>query len=232
MKTFIDFITEARTATYQAHNDFGFSKQKVLARKSPSSSGDEEELEEGNPLVKVDKALKNTSERGKTSHIATLSADRGGMSNKEKFEARGRLQSAIRRHIKRGMLKMIGGPKQSGEYRYADPEPGEEGVAKEKSYVLAPGSHPKARVNFHRIIKTLGRDADQESVLKIKKVGNNRPTGSLMYTTGLKTGKSEKVGKMYMNEPMTKGSGRTKFKGKQASIVVKDKKKEEDDGNQ
>jgi len=181
-----------------------------------------EAIDEGNPLAKVAKALENKGKRGKTSYMATISADRGGMSKNEKREAHGRLQSAIRRHIEKGMLKMIGGPKQSGEYRYADPEPGEEGVAKEKSYVLAPGKHPKARGNFHRIMKKLGRDAGQESVLKVTKVGKNRPAGSLLYTTGPKTGTSEKVGRMHMNVDMPTGSGRTKFKNKDASIVVKE----------
>jgi hypothetical protein len=186
-------------------------------------------LEEGNPLAKVAKALENKGKRGKTSYMATISADRGGMNKSEKREAHGRLQSAIRRHIEKGMLKMIGGPKQSGEYRYADPEPGEEGVAKEKSYVLAPGKHPKARDNFHRIMKKLGRDAEQESVLKVTKVGKNRPAGSLLYTTGPKTGTSEKAGRMYMNVDMPKSAGRTKFKNKDASIVVKKDDKKDDD---
>lgn len=180
-------------------------------------------LDEGNPLAKVDMAMKNTGKRGKTAYMATISADRGGMSKKEKHEAHGKLQSAIRRHIEKGMLRMIGGPKQSGEYRYADPEPGEEGVAKEKSYVLAPGSHKKARTNFHRVMTKLGRDAGQESVLKMTRVGKNKPAGSLLYTTGPKTGTSEKVGRMQIgNEPLTTGSGRTKFKNKEASIVVKE----------
>ncbi len=186
-------------------------------------------LEEGNPLAKVAKALENKGKRGKTSYMATISADRGGMNQNEKREAHGRLQSLIRRHIEKGMLKMIGGPKQSGEYRYADPEPGEEGVAKEKSYVLAPGKHPKARGNFHRIMKKLGRDAGQESVLKVTKVGKNRPAGSLLYTTGPKTGTSEKAGRMYMNVNMPKSAGRTKFKNKDASIVVKKDDKKDDD---
>lgn len=188
----------------------------------------EENLNEGNPLAKVSKALENKGKRGKTSYMATISADRGGMNKSEKREAHGRLQSAIRRHIEKGMLKMIGGPKQSGEYRYADPEPGEEGVAKEKSYVLAPGKHPKARGNFHRIMKKLGRDAGQESILKITQVGNNRPAGSLHYTTGPNTGKSEKSGRMYMNVDMPKSAGRTKFKNKDASIVVKKADKKDD----
>jgi hypothetical protein len=181
-------------------------------------------LLEGNPLVKVDKALKNTAERGQTAYMATISADRGGMTKKEKFEAHGKLQAEIGRHVAKGMLSMVGGPKQSGEYRYADPEPGEEGVAKESSYVLAPGPHPKARDNFHRIMKSLGRKAGQESVLKITKSGDERPRGSLLYTTGPNTGKSEKVGKMYLNVDMPTGSGRTKFKRKEASFVVKDEK--------
>jgi hypothetical protein len=179
-------------------------------------------LEEGNPLAKVAKALENKGKRGKTSYMATISADRGGMSKSEKHEAHGMLQSAIHRHIKKGMLKMVGGSKQSGEYRYADPEPGEEGIAKEKSYVLAPGKHPKARGNFHRIMKKLGRDAGQESVLKVTQVGKKRPAGSLLYTTGPKTGTSEKVGRLHMNVDMPTGSGRTKFKNKDASIVVKE----------
>ena len=181
-------------------------------------------LLEGNPLVKVDQAMKNTSPRGNTAYMATISADRGGMSKKEKYEAHGKLQAEISRHIESGMISMVGGPKQSGEYRYADPEPGEEGVAKEKSYVLTPGPHPKARENFHRIMKSLGKKADQESILKITKSGDERPRGSLLYTTGPQAGKSEKVGKMFMNVDMPTGAGRTKFKRKNASFVVKDKK--------
>jgi hypothetical protein len=192
-------------------------KSNVLAMRKHGTT-----ISEGNPLAKVAKALENKGKRGKTSYMATISADRGGMSKSEKHEAHGRLQSTIRRHIKKGMLKMVGGPKQSGEYRYADPEPGEEGVAKEKSYVLAPGKHPKARGNFHRIMKKLGRDAGQESVLKVTQVGKKRPAGSLLYTTGPKTGTSEKVGRMHMNVDMPTGSGRTKFKNKDASIVVKE----------
>lgn len=184
------------------------------------------ELSEGNPLSKVQQALQNKGPRGDTSYMATISADRGDMSKEESREAHGKLQASIQRHVDKGMLKTVGGPKQSGEYRYADPEPGEEGISREKSYVLAPGKHPKARENFHRIISSLGRGAGQESVLKITQKGDKRPSGALLYTTGTKTGKTDNVGKMYMNTKMTKGSGRTKFKGKEASIVVK---KENDD---
>lgn len=38
MKTFKDFVKEA-TTDYEAHDDFGSLKKKVLTRKSPSSSG-------------------------------------------------------------------------------------------------------------------------------------------------------------------------------------------------
>lgn len=209
------------TGPYGGLSDSEKEKDRVIARTVAKHFG-KKRLDEDNPLAKVDMAMKNTGKRGKTAYMATISADRGGMSKKEKHEAHGKLQAAIRRHIEKGMLRMIGGPKQSGEYRYADPEPGEEGVAKEKSYVLAPGSHKKARTNFHRIMTKLGRDAGQESVLKITKVGKTRPAGSLLYTTGPKTGTSEKVGRMQMNAPMTTGSGRTKFKNKEASIVVKE----------
>jgi len=234
MKTFTDFITEARkTVDYAAHNDFGSPAKKVLARRSPSSAGDEEEdgriIKEGNPLRKVVAALKNKGERGSTSYMATVSPERGGMTAKEKREAHGKMQAAIRRHADKGMIKTVGGPKQSGEYRYADPSPDEEGVAKEKSYVLVPGNHPKARKNFHRIVRSLGKNADQESVLKIRKKGSDRPTGSLLYTTGKDAGKSKPVGKMHINTDMPIEAGRTKFKGKKAAFVVKKDDEKNDD---
>jgi hypothetical protein len=47
-KTYTQFIEEARkTVDYEAHNDFGSPKKKVLARKSPSSSGGNGDEEEG-----------------------------------------------------------------------------------------------------------------------------------------------------------------------------------------
>lgn len=172
-------------------------------------------------LNKVRQALERTP--GKTNYLGVVSADLDDTTAKQKRANRGKLQQRIRRLIDQKKIKMVGAPKQQGEYRYADSP---DAVSREKSFVVAPGDHPKARAEFHGHLRRLGKLTNQESVLKVKKRGKDRPTGTLVFTRKGTEKKAEPVGKMYYNAPMTTGSGRTGMKGKDPSksafVITKD----------
>lgn len=53
MKTVRQILAEGKTVSYAAHDDFGSPAKKVLARKSPSSSGGEMEEEYGKTWMKI-----------------------------------------------------------------------------------------------------------------------------------------------------------------------------------
>lgn len=89
MKTFKQFLEEAKTVTYAGHDYYGSPAKKVLARRSPSSAGGDAggggdgggggggALEEGNPLATMHKH----QESGR--HFIALSTERPGLSKKE-----------------------------------------------------------------------------------------------------------------------------------------------------
>jgi hypothetical protein len=176
MKSFREFLEEAKTVTYAAHDAYGSPKKKVLARKSPSSSGDS--LEEGNPLATMQKH----QEAGR--HFIALSTERPGLSKKE-VRARNKELIASAREAGYGVRKAEG--------RY-------EG-GKETSHIIhakAAGKESGAElVSFGR---RMGQKYDQDSVLH-----HNGKTARLIGTneTGFPgKGKSEKVGgKLKYNNP-------------------------------
>lgn len=168
-------------------------------------------LAEGNPLLKVHKAL------AKGHPVGTISPETKNTTTRATRKAAHKaIQADLRRLSDKGLLSFSGPHK--GQYRYdADAEPSKEG-----SYVLKPGNHPKARHQFHRIITRLGRKYDQESILKVrKKSEGQQPTGALHITKGNRLGKSDSLGKIHYNQPLGKGEGNTQFKGKSASFTVK-----------
>ena len=149
------------------------------------------------------------------SPVGTVSPERGEMSSEQKKAAHKAIQKVLRRHSDSGMISFTG--PHGGRYKYSDDDaPSEEG-----SYIVRPGRHKKARQNFHRILKSVGRQFGQESVLKIRKKGpKQKPTGALHYTTGKDTGKVDRKGQITYNQPLAIGGGDTKLKGKESSFTV------------
>lgn len=156
--------------------------------------------------------LARTLEKGDP--IGTVSPERGEMSKEQKQAAHGKIQKDLRRHSDKGMISFSGPHK--GRYKYSETE----APAAEGSYVLRPGNHPKAKDNFHRILKSIGKKYGQESVLKVKKKGK-KAKGALHYTTGTKTGQVASLGQMRYNRPLGKDEGDTKLKSG-GSFTVKD----------
>jgi hypothetical protein len=143
--------------------------------------------------------------------VGTVSPERGHMDDAAKKAAHKKMQDQLGRESKKGMISYSG--PHAGRYKYSDTDE----PAKEGSYVLKPGNHPKAKDNFHRILTRMGKKHDQESVLKVHKTGK----GSLHYTAGKDKGKSVKLGKIHYNRPLTTGGGDTKLRGSNSSFTVK-----------
>lgn len=189
-------------------------------------------MREGNPLVKVHKSLKDRS-------VYALSAERGNKTSKENKEAGKSLKRKVDHFSKNRKIELIR-KGADGEYRYADPRPGEEGTSHEKSVVFtaAKGEGEEGTSKFkrtrrrnnreaRRIATKLGKDYDQESILKMRKGKNEkRASGSLINTKGSDKGHTEKIGSAYYNpkEKLKTGTGATHLKGRKKSggtVVVK-----------
>lgn len=130
---------------------------------------------------------------------------------KTKGAAHKKIQSVLRRLSDKGMLSFTGPHK--GRYKYS----GTEDPAKEGSYILKPGNHPRAQKHFKKVLKAVGSRFKQQSVLHVDKKGS----GALHYTAGENKGAKEPMGQLHYNEPLTTGSGDTQIKGKSASFTVK-----------
>lgn len=203
MKTYQEYMAEAKTVKYAGHDYYGSPAKKVLARKSPSSSGGD--LEETTKLSKIYRELKSGGQ------IGTVSPETGETNTrKEKKAAHKAIQKTLRRLSDSGHISFTGPHK--GRYKYS----GTEEPAKEGSYILRPGSHPKAREKFEKILKAVGSRFKQQSVLRVDKSGE----GKLQYTGGEDKGKSEPMGKLRYNRKLETGSGDTQIKGKKASFTV------------
>lgn len=157
-------------------------------------------------LTRVKKTL------AKGDPVGTVSPERGG--NRQTRKARHKsIQADLKREADKGMVSWSGPHK--GRYKYmSDKEPSKEG-----SYVVRPGSHRKAKANFHRILTHLGKKYDQESVLKMRKKGKGT-SGALHFTTGNEKGKSVSLGHVKYNKELTTGSGDTKLKGRKSSFTL------------
>lgn len=207
MKTYQEYIAEAKTVKYSGHDYYGSPEKKVLARKSPSSSGGGGggDLEETTKLSKIHRELKSGGQ------IGTVSPETSETNTKkEKKAAHKAIQKTLRKLSDKGMVSFTGPHK--GRYKYS----GTEEPAKEGSYILKPGSHPKARDKFEKVLKAVGSRFKQQSVLKVDKSGE----GKLQYTGGEDKGKSEPMGKLRYNRKLETGSGDTQIKGKKASFTV------------
>jgi hypothetical protein len=147
--------------------------------------------------------------------IGTVSPQREGDNRATRKKGHKAMQADLKREGDKGMVSWSGPHK--GRYQYGDSKKGE--VAKEGSYVVRPGKHPKAKSNFHRILTHLGKKHDQESVLKVKKQGKGI-AGAFHMTTGKNKGKSESQGHIKYNKNLTKGSGDTMLKGRKSSFTV------------
>lgn len=155
--------------------------------------------------------LAGTLEKGDP--IGTVSPERGEMDKKQKYEAHGKLQKDLNRLSKK---KLISFSNADGRYKYSKTkEP-----SKEKSYVVRPGSHPKAKEKFPKILKSLGKRYDQESVLKIQKKGK-KTEGEFHFTTGNRAGEVDSGGEMRYNRPLGKSEGDTKLKSGGSFTVKK-----------
>lgn len=157
-----------------------------------------ETLEEGNKLWRnVEKPLASGKE------IGTVSYERGGMSGKDKKAARKSMEADLQRLRKSGA---IGGFKKAkGRYQYAEPKAGEDdGVAKEKSYVVKQGEGKKGK-RFAKILKALGNRYGQESTMRVKS------DKSAEYQYG--DGKVADQGKVVYNRPLKTGGGDTTLGG-------------------
>jgi hypothetical protein len=126
------------------------------------------------------------------------------MSKEVKKGAHKAIQDRLRRESDKGMVSFTGPHK--GRYKAKD---GSE--SKEGSYIVKPGNHRKARTNFHRILKSVGKQFDQESVLKGTKKG-----GAFHYQDS-KTDSQGKIRYNRYNRHLKKGRGDTKLKGKSNS---------------
>lgn len=217
-----EFLTQAEKEARKARQDGGDSTDRMTDAQRMRKYGtfEEEALQEGgNKLVKVKKALERDPVN--TNYMGTVSGDLSLNTSKQNVVNRGKVMDRIKRLVKQKKLRMIGGPKQDGQYRYDDAkEGGDTGVSSEKSFTVAPGEHPKARSEFHGHLTRLGKMTGQESVLKIRKKGQDRATGSLVYTRPERERKVDSAGKMYYNTDMTVGSGQTKMRGKGSSFVI------------
>lgn len=203
MKTYQEYMAEAKTVKYSGHDYYGSPAKKVLARKSPSSSGGD--LEETTKLSKIYRELKSGGQ------IGTVSPETGETNTrKEKKAAHKAIQKVLRRLSDKKLISFTG--RHDGRYKYS----GTEDPAKEGSYILRPGSHPKAREKFEKILKAVGSRFKQQSVLRVDKSGE----GKLQYTGGEDKGKSEPMGKLRYNRKLETGSGDTQIKGKKASFTV------------
>lgn len=230
MKTYKEFITEqSKTVKYAGHDYYGSPAKKVLARRSSSSAGGDAGgggdgggaggggsggagLEETTKLSKIHRELE------KGGQIGTVSPETGATDTKsKKKEAHKKMQGVLRKLSDKGLVSFTGPHK--GRYKYS----GTDEPAKEGSYVLKPGSHPKAQKHFGKILKAVGSRFDQESVLKVDK-----KQGALHYTGGKRKGEVEPKGKIRYNKELTydkekdEGSGDTQIKGKNASFTVKE----------
>ncbi len=163
-------------------------------------------MDETTKLSKIHRELSSGGQ------IGTVSPETGGMETKrEKRSAHKNMQKVLRRLSDKGHISFTGPHK--GRYKYDDTkEP-----AKEGSYILKPGNHPKAREKFGKIIKAVGSRFGQESILKVDK-----KEGGLHYTGGENKGKVAPLGKMSYNRKLTTGSGDTEIKGKKSSFTVQE----------
>lgn len=203
MKTYKEYMAEAKTVKYAGHDYYGSPAKKVLARKSPSSSGGD--LEETTKLSKIHRELKSGGQ------IGTVSPETSETNTKkEKKAAHKAIQKTLRRLSDKKLVSFTGPHK--GRYKYS----GTEEPAKEGSYILKPGSHPKAREKFEKVLKAVGAKFKQQSVLKVDKSGESK----LHYTGGEDKGKSEPMGKLRYNKSLETGSGDTQIKGKKASFTA------------
>lgn len=143
--------------------------------------------------------------RGEELH--TLSFYRGVHSHKEN-KRRDRIGRRVMERLrKKGLIRYS---PVSGEYSYRHPKQGEAPEAREKSYVLRPGDHPKAKRFFHKITKALAKRGGQESIgIFRKEKRKRRASGHLEYTSGESKGKVEKLGRVYYNTPKVRGQGRS-----------------------
>jgi len=145
--------------------------------------------------------------------VGTVSPEREGMNRAGRKAAHKKMQGHLKREADKGMVSWSGPHK--GRYKYSDTEE----ASKEGSYVVRPGKHKKAKGNFHRILKSLGKKYDQESVLKVRKKGKEA-SGALHFTTGKDKGKSMSLGHVKYNRELSKGSGDTRLKGKKSSFTL------------
>ena len=209
MISFKEFLEEAKkTVSYAGHDYYGSPAKKVLARRSGSSAGggSSGDLEETTKLSKIHRELE------KGGQIGTVSPETGETNTKtEKKAAHKKIQGVLRKLSDKGLVSFTG--PHSGRYKYS----GTEEPAKEGSYILKPGNHPKAQEKFGKVLKAVGSRFKQQSVLNVKKSG-----GELQYTGGEDKGKVEPMGKIAYNQPLKTGSGDTKIKGKKASFTVQE----------
>jgi hypothetical protein len=157
-------------------------------------------LEEGNKLAKL-----------AGNEFGTVSPETGETNTrKTKKAAHQKIQDTLRRLSDNGKVSFSG--PHNGRYKYS----GTEAPAKEGSYILKPGA--KSGKHFKRILTAVGTRFKQQSVLHVDKSGS----GMLHYTDGENKGKSETMGKLHYNSPLTTGSGDTQIKGTKSSFTVKE----------
>lgn len=170
-------------------------------------------------FIKLDEANQNQQrvnkhlDRGEM--LGMVSAERGNMDASQRKKAGDKLARQLNRLRKRGKIGGYSG-RHDGRYQYADPKPGESGIAAEKSFLAhSKGRSKTAKQNFKRSMKTLAQKHGQESYMTISP-GNRR--GRYKYTKGKK---SEDSGKISYNQKLTTGGGDTKLKGSGQSFTTK-----------
>jgi hypothetical protein len=148
--------------------------------------------------------------------IGTVSPEREGQNRDTRKKGHKTMQAALGRESKKGMVSWSGPHR--GRYQY---DSGKGDVEKEGSYVVRPGKHRRAKKNFHRILTHIGKNAEQESVLKAKGHKGKNAAGAFHYTSGPKKGKSQALGHIKYNQPPKENEGDTKLKGRKSSFTFR-----------
>ena len=168
-------------------------------------------------------SLSRVKSKSDKSGIATLSADRGGLSRKENQKRSQQLQKDIRGKFGRGPTKL------KGSYLEKDEKTGESRKVKEKSFAIDRGKMGKRK--FKKEIKKLGKKYGQDSVLtQTKKTATlhaTRKGGLGPKTKGVNLGRFKPQGKNPEGQSQIKGKTftyesylRIQERGKTYTIVL------------